>query len=1038
MSDMFERLKQALAERYALERELGRGGMATVYLAEDLKHRRKVAVKVLSPEIANALGGDRFLREIEIAAGLQHPHILPLYDSGEADDLLYYVMPYVEGEPLSARLAREGALPVEEAVRILRDVADALAYAHERGVIHRDIKPDNVMLSGNHAVVTDFGVAKAVSEAAGSQTLTSTGVALGTPAYMAPEQATADPHVDHRADIYAVGVVGYEVLAGRAPFDGPTAQAVLAAHVTEVPEPVAKRRRGIPAGLSALVMRCLEKLPADRIQRTQELLHLLEALATPTGTAAVSAQLTVPPITARLARVAALYGAASVVTAGLVYSLMLVLGLPDWVLPGGLLLLAVGLPIILMTWRTERDRAIDRLDRETGSGAGLSRLLTWRKAIAGGGLAFGALGLLTAAYMAMRLLGIGPVGTLVAAGVLEERDRIVLADFVDRTGDSTLAAAVTEAFRVDLGQSPTVTLVQTAELLDAFARMERQPPAVMTSELAREVAAREGIKAVVSGEINSLGGSYVLSAQLLEAGSGDVLVPLRETAKDSTQLIDALDRLSKRLRERVGESLNSIREAPALERVSTASLPALRKHSQAMRAVEAGDAGRAIALFREAITLDTTFAAAYRGLSVQLSNYGIDRALAVESMSKAYEYRDRLTERERLWTIGSYHMRRLEIQEALTPYLALFELEPNDPKLSNNLGVLYNLEGDNERSLEYYLQAYELMPTAPSVNFNIVVTNIELGRLDDARAANERFVEAVPNHPIHQVNNFFIAGAEFDYATARESIEAWAAYGDLASESLVTSTLGGLAAVEGKIAELERRLRESETRAASGRQVREHLLDAVYVGLFDAETRGRPEQGIERVQRALEAFPLESLEPFDRPYAELAEFYARLGRVERASEMLDAFDREVSEEFAPMADIEYQRARGYHALAQKRYDEAMVRFLASDRGSCPVCVLPGLARLHDQTGNTDSLITVLERYLTTPDDDRLHVDFLELPGVYVRLGELYEARGEREQAIENYDRFVDLWQGADAELQLQVDDVRRRIARLAAETSSPD
>ena len=208
VTDAFDRLKTALSDRYAIERELGSGGMATVYLAEDLKHHRKVAVKVLRPDLAAALGPERFLREIEIAAQLQHPHILPLHDSGEADGFLYYVMPYVRGESLRERLAQHGELPIVDAVKIMREVVDALAHAHEQGVVHRDIKPDNVMLSGRHALVTDFGVAKAVSEATGRAKLTTAGVALGTPSYMAPEQATADPTMDHRADIYAVGALG--------------------------------------------------------------------------------------------------------------------------------------------------------------------------------------------------------------------------------------------------------------------------------------------------------------------------------------------------------------------------------------------------------------------------------------------------------------------------------------------------------------------------------------------------------------------------------------------------------------------------------------------------------------------------------------------------------------------------------------------------------------------------------------------------------------------------------------------------------------
>ena len=283
MGDVLNRLRAALADRYAIEREIGSGGMATVYRADDLKHHRKVAVKVLRPELAAALGAQRFLREIEIAAQLTHPHILPLHDSGEADGFLYYVMPLVEGESLRERLAREGALPIGDAVRLLRDVVDALAYAHTHGVVHRDIKPDNVMLAGRHALVTDFGVAKAVSEAGERTQLTTVGVSLGTPTYMAPEQAVADPHIDHRADLYAIGVLAYEMLTGRPPFTGSSAQAILAAHVTGKPEPLGRHREGVPHALAVLVMRCLEKKPEDRWQSASELLGQLEALVTPAG-----------------------------------------------------------------------------------------------------------------------------------------------------------------------------------------------------------------------------------------------------------------------------------------------------------------------------------------------------------------------------------------------------------------------------------------------------------------------------------------------------------------------------------------------------------------------------------------------------------------------------------------------------------------------------------------------------------------------------------------------------------------------------------
>jgi serine/threonine-protein kinase len=255
-----------LAERYRPSHELGRGGMATVYQAHDLKHGRDVAVKLVHPAIAFALGPERFLREIEIVAQLRHPHIVPLFDSGEVDGTLYYVMPYEPGLSLRQRLARGGPIPLDEAVSVLRDVCDALGYAHAQGIIHRDIKPDNVLLSGRHAMVTDFGVAKAAIDPAVSSAVTSAGLTLGTPGYMAPEQVAGDPGIDHRADLYAVGVLAYELLAGRPPFTGETPREVLAAHLTRVPEPITAHRPDLPAPLAALVMKCLEKRPADRFQ----------------------------------------------------------------------------------------------------------------------------------------------------------------------------------------------------------------------------------------------------------------------------------------------------------------------------------------------------------------------------------------------------------------------------------------------------------------------------------------------------------------------------------------------------------------------------------------------------------------------------------------------------------------------------------------------------------------------------------------------------------------------------------------------------
>ena len=279
MTDTLARLSTALSDRYLLERELGAGGMATVYLAHDVKHDRDVAIKVLHPDLGAALGGERFLTEIRTTAKLQHPHILPLLDSGEANGLLYYVMPYVTGETLRARLTRERQLPIGDAVLIAREVADALGSAHAIGIIHRDIKPENILLQGGHALVADFGIALAV-QSAGGQRMTQTGLSLGTPQYMSPEQAMGERAIDARSDVYALGAVTYEMLIGEPPFTGPSVQAIVARLLTDEPRPMAGQRKAIPEHVEAAVMRALEKLPADRFAQASE---FATALATDAG-----------------------------------------------------------------------------------------------------------------------------------------------------------------------------------------------------------------------------------------------------------------------------------------------------------------------------------------------------------------------------------------------------------------------------------------------------------------------------------------------------------------------------------------------------------------------------------------------------------------------------------------------------------------------------------------------------------------------------------------------------------------------------------
>jgi len=413
MSDLREQLQQAIGEAYAIERELGGGGMSRVFVAEETRLGRKVVIKVLPPDMAAAVSVERFEREIKLAAKLQHPHIVQLLTAGASDDFIYYMMPFIEGQSLRELIQRKGEMPVKDAVKVLREVADALAYAHRNGIVHRDIKPDNVLLSEGHAVVTDFGVAKALSSSTGETKITTLGVALGTPAYMAPEQAVADPNIDHRADIYALGAMAYEMLTGEPPFNGPSPQAVLSQHVTEAAEQVTKHRAAVPEVLNIVVMRCLEKKAADRFQTADEMLPHLEAVLTPSGgmtptgtqplaaapsattTPATSAPSITPADTVALAaaahpvRVAGLFALASAGVLAIVFALVQALGLPYWVFVGTIGLLAVGFPIVVLTGHHERRRAMVHTTGEHPTPAGLASHFRWRKAFIGGGIAFG-------------------------------------------------------------------------------------------------------------------------------------------------------------------------------------------------------------------------------------------------------------------------------------------------------------------------------------------------------------------------------------------------------------------------------------------------------------------------------------------------------------------------------------------------------------------------------------------------------------------------------------------------------------------------
>ncbi|MGH7673821.1 MAG: protein kinase domain-containing protein [Gemmatimonadales bacterium] len=1034
MPDLRDQLQSALGPLYRLTRELGGGGMSRVFLAEEVGLGRSVVIKVLPPEMGAAVSVERFRREIQLAAKLQHPHIVPLLTAGAGGDLLYYVMPHVEGESLRARLVRDRELPVGEAVRILRDVTDALAYAHGHGIVHRDIKPDNVLLSGKHALVTDFGVAKAVSQSTGATALTSLGVALGTPAYMAPEQAAADPNTDHRADIYAVGALAYEMLSGRPPFTGTSPQLVLAAQVTATPDPLTRWRAAVPPALEAIVMRCLAKLPADRWQSAEEVHAQLEAMTTPTGGTTPTAAVPYPAaayLRGHPLRVTGLFLLGAFAVLGVVSLLARVVGLPGWVLPWSAGLLVLGLPIMIVTGLVERHRALARTG-STPPAAGIHRWLTWRRALAGGAAAFALLCLVAAAHIAMRALGIGPVGTLVASGVLAARDRLVLADFENRTSDSTLGPSVTEALRVDLAQSPVVTLLDAAATSAALRRMNRDPGTPIDATLARELAEREGAKGIVRGEIGPVGQGYVLTAEVVSAADGTVLVAVRETARDDGAIIEAIDRLSGRLRERIGESLRTIQSRQRLEQVTTASLEALQKYSQALRTNDQGDVDRAITLLEQAVALDTSFAMAYRKLAVALSNTQAETSRVQAAATHAFRHRDRLPPLERELTTAYYYS-NVEFDRAKTmdAYRSALEADPEDLTALNNLTIALNDVRRFAEAESLALRGLAIGSIAP-LYVNAADAQVAQGKLAEARKTFELFAQRAPGHPFLKLTTITFATVERRYDDAERSARLLLE----PTQALFWRTAGAamlseIEQIRGRLGAAEAHQRQAMAWSEERRLPANYVRGAVALACQETRLRGRPGAALTILDAALQRYPLSRMDAADRPYTDLAIAYAEAGRPERARALMREYEAAVPETMR-RGDPDRYGAAAAIAMAEGSPRDAIAPLRAEyDEAGCGLCGLHELGRAYELAGEADSAIATYERALTTPRMLNLHDEATTLAPTYRRLGELYEARGDRARARDYYGRFVNLWNGADQELQPAVREVRQRLAQLA-------
>ncbi len=795
-------------------------------------------------------------------------------------------------------------------------------------------------------------------------------------------------------------------------------------------------------------MRCLEKRPADRWQSAAEMVPQLDAMSTPSsGTMPATSPGYISMGTEEAIRrghplrVAGLFVLASIVMIGLVWLLVQRLGLPDWVLYGAIALLLVGLPVMLLTGLHERKRAVART---TGllvpaPAEGVARLLTWRKALVGGALAFTALGTIAGGYTAMRLLGIGPVGTLVASGVLKDREPLVLADFENRSADSTLGPSLTEAFRVDLSQSPTVRLLDASTIGDALQRMQRPGGTPLPVRLARELAEREGIKAVVSGQIDPVGKGYVLSASLLNAADGHVLTAVRETAPSDGELLGAIDRLSKKLRERVGESLVSIRENPPLEQVTTGSLAALRKYSEALRLEENDQSEAAIPLLQEAVAIDTGFAMAYRKLAVILGNLGGNEAGQITAATRAFSHRDRLPELEGDLTAGYYHQFvEYDPVKATAAYRAALAVDSDNLVALNNLSV--TLQGSRQwAEAESLAVRATRLGRGASFFENALVTQVAQGHFEDAARTLTAFAAKAPASPALLDQRARLAISQGDYAAggrllgqlraAQRSSPGW--------QMRTGFMLARLSRLTGKVAESERYLREnmavSETQKAFG----SYVGWAAEVALLQLDLQGRPDSALATLAAALDKHPLAGIPAPDRPYPVLILTYAKLGKLEPARRLAREYEASVPEGQRRGNDLRLL-AGGALAEAEGHLPDAAAAYHEwyEHAGDCTACGLFDLARLAERAGRTDSALALYDRVITTPALRRLLIDPFQLPPALKRSGELYEAKGDRAQAAERYRRFVDLWKDADPELQPGVREVRLRLARLSTENPS--
>ncbi|HEY0304507.1 MAG TPA: hypothetical protein VGC44_06025 [Longimicrobiales bacterium] len=732
-------------------------------------------------------------------------------------------------------------------------------------------------------------------------------------------------------------------------------------------------------------------------------------------------------------------------------------GLPDWVPGFAIVLLLIGLPIVLATafvqeggpTRRNDNVSADPIDptlipmsdatpsveQPAAAAAASPRhhfLFTWQRAVLGGIAGFLLLGITAGGYMGMRNAGIGPFGSLLASGELNAREPILIADFAALNGDTMLAKTVTEAFRVDFTQSPSVTVVQPKHVRLVLQRMSRDTDSPIDADLAHEIAIRDNIKTYLVGELSQAGGKYIVAGKLLATRDGRVLASYRETAQSEDEIIDAVDRLSKKLRNKIGESLKTIRAEKPLELVSTPSLEALHKYTQGAYAIDVErDYQTGISLLEEAIALDTAFAMAWRKLAVAYGNSDRGDDLRRRAIYKAYSFRDRLTDIERYNAMGMYlYGVKRDYQKARGAYEMLAERDPTWPP--NNLGIAYQNLRDFRKATDTFKRATEIDSTLFSAHTNLVDAYVNLGHRDSALLVIETIKRRFRNPPEIAALSFNTAAAFLDYEEAgRYAKQVQDAEKDPLWRARYNHMRADLAMAQGRIRDFERyRAQAVAADVERGNRVYELLAPmwrAAYVWMVEQDH----ERGERMLDEAVKNYPIEQLPPLDRPYRSIASMYAMMGNRERAEHYRSFAAQTAPAELRPDEKQFEDFLTGAYAMYEKRYPEAITTWRkAGESGACVICNDWEMAYLFEQASMPDSAIARLEHLVNTPNADAIWEHASELGISYERLADLYAARGDNEKALLYAGKLVNLWQDADPVLQPRVQAKREMIRQL--------